>query len=1338
MGPNGYPIQTGTQQVPVQGTELKPFQTYGGEFVAPVNAQQTAGIAGTNTAANEAQPYFGAATKTLGTAQAGTVPVNQAAIAGTQASSAPLSQQDIDRYLSPYLNTVLGSESALINQNNQQQQAGQLGNAIRSGAFGGDRTGVAAANLEQQQNLAAANIYSNILNQGYQSALGTAQGQQQIGLAGAKQLADIGSTAYGEGANTASELAGLGTGAQTAGLQGAQAQIAAGTVQQQTQQAQDTAEYQQFLQQQSYPFQVAQFLANIAEGTGALSGSTTTTQQPGGFFSDERLKEDMEPIGKTFDGQPIYRYRMKGDNREQIGLSAQEVEKRHPHAVGLAGGYRFVDYGKATDDAANRGHFYSGGVTRASLHERRAYAYGGGPDDGNGGLGAVLAAQQAMYGDSRGKMERNIPTGGATHQLAVAQGTPAPPPSSSSKVQQTIGLGKDAYQGYKWATKPPPSSTPPPSSGVAGPQPTSYTPGLNSMPDAAVPTQPGVTTNFETMGSPGTTTTFDAAPVSNTAGLGAADTSAASAAAPAAADTAATGASEAAATGAAESAATGAAADAAAGSAVGAAGGAAAGAAADAAATEAAALAAEYAASYAAAAAIAAKRGGRIKYASGGTPYSLEGDQIDIPDEEQSGEHLQSPGPLVKQPTGLQTASMMGDPQNWSKLSGSMFSNQALATGGVAGYATGGQPRDARGQWAPFNSSGELLDKQEELSNAHAKAGAKLNALSAGQKTGLLALTPDHIKATPEWQSAKKETDKAFAALRDFNTTHGKLLSKLGTAERLAYRKSKKQGFYSGGVAGRRGYDDGGAPEQDSDPGDVEPAQIASDTDRGAGVVGHRGKSWRDYATAENVVPLLTGLAAMGTAPTRSAGVALAAGLGAGAQSYLNTRESLAKSSQEQAKTRGIDIANQLAAMKVKAAKDYLDSANAPSAAPVNPYGTTPTDKAESAAEKMDTFYRNKYFVQPWTKDEQDAQRKARSAAIAGITQPLEQVEAARNQRILNQTAQNQSAAQHEADALYAKATDPDATEQERQSALVAYNAIHQWTGDTYVTDAGGNKTISRTGAPAIGVAKQRLAPTGDIVTDAYGRQFQYDKQTNTLKPIGIGGITTASTVNPPAPKTTTGRGAGSGVGFQQPVADQPKVLEAIETARAAGDIAPTTRNVNDQLLKLSSETATGPATQTVQKLAAVLRMPSGSTYQEIGAYLDRQASLQARSMGVPNTNAGLAAAERASGTTEYTPQALQEKVKFADALNSGVMAYRQGLERIIGTGPTPDLTKYQAYRASWAKNFDPDIFRAEDAQRRGDQAELKAIRARIGSKGMKLLAQKSANLRELESGVIP
>jgi len=155
----------------------------------------------------------------------------------------------------------------------------------------------------------------------------------------------------------------------------------------------------------------------------------------------------MEPIGKTFDGQPIYRYKMKGDPRERIGLSAQQVEKKHPEAVGLAGGYKWVDYGQATEEAAIARTFYEGGVVP---FRRQHYADGG----SSGGLDSVLEAQRNMYAPQGGGGQRNIPSSGTSHQLAVAQGTPAPPPSGSSKVSQSIGLGKDAYQGYKYFDKP--------------------------------------------------------------------------------------------------------------------------------------------------------------------------------------------------------------------------------------------------------------------------------------------------------------------------------------------------------------------------------------------------------------------------------------------------------------------------------------------------------------------------------------------------------------------------------------------------------------------------------------------------------------------------------------------------------------------------------------------------------------------------------------------------------------------------------------------------------------------------------------------------------------------
>src|SRR5271170_4157242 len=90
-------------------TANTPFQQYGGEFVAPVNSTQQTGISGVAAAANQAQPAYAAATGELNSTQAGVNPINASAEAGTAANAAPISSSDIEQYLSPYLNTVLGS-----------------------------------------------------------------------------------------------------------------------------------------------------------------------------------------------------------------------------------------------------------------------------------------------------------------------------------------------------------------------------------------------------------------------------------------------------------------------------------------------------------------------------------------------------------------------------------------------------------------------------------------------------------------------------------------------------------------------------------------------------------------------------------------------------------------------------------------------------------------------------------------------------------------------------------------------------------------------------------------------------------------------------------------------------------------------------------------------------------------------------------------------------------------------------------------------------------------------------------------------------------------------------
>ena len=345
-------------------TPFKQYSTNPNDFVAPMNATQNAGVAGTNQYANAAQPYYGAATDQLMNAQAGATPfygaaannisnaqdvgqaagaqsyntllgayqgaqpyqqsATQYAQAGAQAvDPRALTGQQINQYMDPYLHSVVGNTANLLNQQNQQAMAGQTGNAIRQGAFGGDRAGIAAAVLQGQQNMASGNVLSGLLSQGYGQALQTAQQQQGLGLSAAQanraaqqqaagQMLGIGQQGFGQGATTAEQianlgqqqfgqgmtaaqqqqglgqavygtgaatsqgLANLGSGAQAAGLQGAEAQLAAGQVGQQTEQAGKTALFNQFQQQQSYPFQTAQFLANIAEGTGALSGNTSS------------------------------------------------------------------------------------------------------------------------------------------------------------------------------------------------------------------------------------------------------------------------------------------------------------------------------------------------------------------------------------------------------------------------------------------------------------------------------------------------------------------------------------------------------------------------------------------------------------------------------------------------------------------------------------------------------------------------------------------------------------------------------------------------------------------------------------------------------------------------------------------------------------------------------------------------------------------------------------------------------------------------------------------------------------------------------------------------------
>jgi len=308
-----------------------PFQQYSTDpsaFVAQINAQQQGGFDTINNASGSYQPYLAKAT-------------DMVAVGSGSAQPRAL---NLDQFYNPFQSQVIDATMKQMGQANEQAQSGALGTAISSGAFGGDRAGIAAANLANQQNLAMGSTLAGLNSQNYQQALQAAMQQQGLYL-GADQ-ADL-----ARKMQAGQMYAGLGSQALQSGLAAGEAQINAGTLEQQTEQAGKSALYNQFQQQQAYPFQIAQFLANIAMGTGALSGSTTTTTQPSSFWSDRRLKTDIKRVGTADNGLPVYTFKYKGDDAEQthVGYMADEVEKLHPEAVGVAGnGYKFVDYDRAS------------------------------------------------------------------------------------------------------------------------------------------------------------------------------------------------------------------------------------------------------------------------------------------------------------------------------------------------------------------------------------------------------------------------------------------------------------------------------------------------------------------------------------------------------------------------------------------------------------------------------------------------------------------------------------------------------------------------------------------------------------------------------------------------------------------------------------------------------------------------------------------------------------------------------------------------------------------------------------------------------------------------------
>jgi len=193
----------------------------------------------------------------------------------------------VGQYMSPYMDTVVARQQSDAQRQGEIARQMQNAQAARSGAFGGSGNLLAnnqlnASLMRQKGDIQAKGLqdaYQQAMQQFNQSQAQNLAGQQlnaqqqqfgaglglqglQTAMTGAKSLADIGQTQYG----------------QNLGLLDVQNKF--GTQQQQQIQNQLNTEYQDYLNAQNYPYKQLGFMSDMIRGLPLTQQSQTMYAQP--------------------------------------------------------------------------------------------------------------------------------------------------------------------------------------------------------------------------------------------------------------------------------------------------------------------------------------------------------------------------------------------------------------------------------------------------------------------------------------------------------------------------------------------------------------------------------------------------------------------------------------------------------------------------------------------------------------------------------------------------------------------------------------------------------------------------------------------------------------------------------------------------------------------------------------------------------------------------------------------------------------------------------------------------------------------------------------------------
>ena len=161
-------------------------------MVSPVTAAQQTAYNNAPDLSSTYTPYYGQAAGLLSSGSSGATPT----VTPTMANAAQIDTNDIQRLMNPYLNDVVSTTLAGLDQKNGADAAALEAQGASSNAFGGSRFGLAQSNLMAQQAQGRAQTEAGLRSDAYTQA---AQGAQYD--AGNVQQATLANAAA---ANTAS------------------------------------------------------------------------------------------------------------------------------------------------------------------------------------------------------------------------------------------------------------------------------------------------------------------------------------------------------------------------------------------------------------------------------------------------------------------------------------------------------------------------------------------------------------------------------------------------------------------------------------------------------------------------------------------------------------------------------------------------------------------------------------------------------------------------------------------------------------------------------------------------------------------------------------------------------------------------------------------------------------------------------------------------------------------------------------------------------------------------------------------------------------------------------